>query len=455
MATKKVALLASGGPAPGINAVIGAATIEAINQGFEVIGFYDGFKWLCSDDFRPDEHTAKLDISRVARIHFDGGSILRISRTSLIDPSTLDHNTTVKPNHTLVQRVLHRLLELGVTDLITIGGDDTALSSKFLSEASRGRLRCVHVPKTIDNDLPLPNGVTTFGFSTARYGGTQIVKNLMQDSLTTGRWYIVTVMARTAGWLALAIGQAASATVTLIPEEFGPELSLGQIADVIDGAMLKRQTMGRPDGVAVVAEGLASRLSKQEDFDRLLGRPIPVDAAGHPRLSEIPLAYLLRQELEQRFADRGDSMTIVSHVLGYELRSADPTPRDMAYCRSLGYGAVRLLLSPNAASAKGIMVTLVRGNLVPMAFEDMVDPKTNRIRVRRVDVCSDEYRIARAYMIRLERADLENPATLKQLAEHAKMSPDQFRKRFHQAATRMVDGVPVECAIQGTDNPTG
>ncbi len=455
MAVKKVALLASGGPAPGINAVIGAATIEAINQGFQVIGFYDGFKWLCSDDFHPDEHTTDLDISRVARIHFDGGSILRISRTSLIDPSTLNHAATVKPDDALVRRVLDRLRELGVTDLITIGGDDTALSSRFLSAASRGDLRCVHVPKTIDNDLPLPHGVATFGFSTARYGGTQIVKNLMQDSLTTGRWYIVTVMGRTTGWLTLAVGQAASATVTLIPEEFGPELSLGQIADVIDGAMLKRQTMGRPDGVAVVSEGLASRLSRQEDFEHLLGHTIPVDSAGHPRLSEIPLAFLLRKELEQRFADRGDSMNIVSHVLGYELRSANPTPRDMAYCRSLGYGAVRLLLSPDAASARGIMVTLVSGNLVPMAFEDMVDPKTNRIRVRRVDVCSDEYRIARAYMIRLEQADLENPATLQQLAKHAKMSPAEFRKRFHKAATRMVDGVPVECAIDGADNVSG
>ncbi len=342
-----------------------------------------------------------------------------------------------------MNRVVARLREHGIRYLITIGGDDTALSARLIVEASGGSIGCVHVPKTIDNDLPLPLGTPTFGFSTARYHGTQIVKNLMQDSLTTGRWYIVTVMGRSAGWLALAIGRSASATVTLIPEEFGEKISLQCVADVIEGAMIKRQSMGRPDGVAVVAEGLAYRLGDREELANLLDREIPVDAAGHIRLSEVPLGYLLRRELEQRYAARNDRIGIVSHVLGYELRSADPTPADMSYCRSLGYGAVRLILERPEQAAQGVMATLVNENLVPMPFADMIDPVTNRTRIRMVDVNSDEYRVARAYMIRLEKSDMEDEQALARLAQAAKMAPDDFRRRYGIAARLRVQDSPL------------
>lgn len=439
MAGKRLGIVVGGGPAPGINAVIGAATIEAVNQGFEVFGFYDGFKWLSSDTFDADVHVTKLEIADVARIHFDGGSILRTSRVSLLDKATVAGRQPVRPDVAKVNKVLKHLRQIEITALITIGGDDTGLSASFVSENARGVLRSVHVPKTIDNDLPLPHDIPTFGFSTARYEGTHIVKNLMQDSLTTGRWYIVTVMGRSAGWLALSIGQAASATVTLIPEEFHEDLSLQRIADVIEGAILKRRAMGRPHGVAVVAEGLAYRLGDRTELERILGRELPVDAAGHIRLSEVPLGYLLRKELEARFAARGDQLSMVTNVLGYELRSADPTPADMAYCRNLGHGSIRLLLDEECTRDGGVMVTMVNGNLVPMKFQDLIDPKTNRFRVRRVDTRSDQYRVARAYMIRLEKSDLENPEMLRKLAEQAHMTPDEFRDRYAHAAVRLVD----------------
>lgn len=442
MSDKRLGIVVGGGPAPGINAVIGAATIEAVNQGFEVIGFYDGFKWLSSKSFVGEMHTTQLDIARVARIHFDGGSLLRTSRTSLMDDSTVAEGVAVKPNRDKVDRVRKNLKELGINDLITIGGDDTALSSRFVAEAAGGTLRTVHVPKTIDNDLPLPHDIPTFGFSTARYNGALIVKNLMQDSLTTGRWYLVTVMGRTAGWLAISIGQAASATVTLIPEEFRGKTTIHDIADVLEGAMLKRRAMGRPDGVAIVAEGLANRLGDREELEKILGKELPVDAAGHVRLSEIPLGMLLRKELETRFAARGEKISMVTHVLGYELRSADPTPADMSYCRSLGHGCIRLLLAQRNEPTNGEMVTLVNGNLVPMKFQDMIDPKTNRIRVRTVDTKSYQYRVARAYMIRLERRDLDDPDMLGRLALHAGMTPDAFRERYQNAATQFTDGLP-------------
>ncbi|MEW6197677.1 MAG: 6-phosphofructokinase [Planctomycetota bacterium] len=438
MAARRLGIIVGGGPAPGINAVIGAATIQAINCGFEVVGFYDGFRHLCSDDFDPPTHSVRLEIARVARIHFDGGSILRTSRTNLLDDAVLKTTKRVQPHPDKVSLALGRLRELGINCLLTIGGDDTALSARFLAEAAGGKLRVVHVPKTIDNDLPLPQNQPTFGFSTARFIGAQLLKNLMTDSQTTGRWYLVNAMGRSAGWLAMSIGQAAGATITLIPEEFEEHSTVQSIVDVLEGSILKRQVAGRCDGVAVIAEGLAYRLGDRAELERLLGREVPVDAAGHVRLSEVPLLELLKRELQGRFKARGESLPLVTHNIGYELRSADPTPHDMAYCRALGYHSIRLFVDPDQ-SVTGVMVAMVNGNLSAVDFKDIINPETNRTQTRLVDINSDEYTVGRAYQIRLERSDLENPVMLAKLAAAAHMSPADFYQRYLRAATRLTD----------------
>jgi 6-phosphofructokinase len=437
MAKKRLGIIVGGGPAPGINAVIGAATIQAINAGYEVVGFYDGFRHLVSDEFDPPTHTVRLEIPRVARIHFEGGSILRTARTNLLDPESLKAAGRAEPHPDRVALVLGRLRELGIGCLLTIGGDDTALSARFLSEAAGGgKLRVVHVPKTIDNDLPLPQNQPTFGFSTARFIGAQLLKNLMRDSQTTGRWYLVSAMGRSAGWLAMSIGQAAGATLTLIPEEFESGSTIQSLVDVLEGAILKRRVLGRADGVAVLAEGLAYRLGSKEELERLLGREVPLDAAGHPRLSEVPVLELLRKELAARFKARGENLSLVTHNIGYELRSADPTPHDMAYCRALGYHSIRLF-GDEAYRTGGVMVALVNGNLEALKFGDMIDPESNRIRTRLVDIHSDEYGVGRAYQIRLETHDLEDPVMLAKLAVAAHMSPAEFKERYTRAAQRL------------------
>lgn len=436
MSTKRLGIVVGGGPAPGINAVIGAATIQAINCGFEVIGFYDGFRWLVADHFDPPTHTVRLEISRVARIHFDGGSILRTSRTNLLNAETLKKTGRAEADPRKTSIALGRLRELGITCLLTIGGDDTSLSARFLGETGGDALRVVHVPKTIDNDLPLPQNQPTFGFSTARYTGAWLLKNLMMDSQTTGRWYLVSAMGRTAGWLAMSIGAAAGATCTLIPEEFAGHNSIQAIADVLEGAILKRAVLGRCDGVAVIAEGLAYTLGDKAELERLLGREVPVDAAGHLRLSEIPLMEFLKTELVSRFRARGETLHLVTHNIGYELRSSDPTPHDMAYCRALGYHSIRLFMDDSQYS-HGVMAALVNGNLEAIPLASVVDPATNRTKVRLVDICSDEYTVNRAYQIRLERSDLENPVMLAKLAVAAHMSPVEFKAKFERAATRL------------------
>jgi len=436
MRNSKMGIIVGGGPAPGINGVIGAAAIEAINNGLSVLGFYDGFSHLADTVFNPQEHVKELTIADMARIHFSGGSILRTARTSLLDASKLSASVRAQPDPVKASRVCDRLKSFGITHLLTIGGDDTALSARFVSELSGGSIQVVHVPKTIDNDLPLPGDIPTFGFATARHLGAEIVANLMEDSRTTRRWYIVVTMGRNAGYLALGIGKAAGATLTIIPEEFPESTSIKQLADILEVAILKRRVMGRCDGVAVLAEGLSYKLGDQKELGNLLGREIPVDAAGHVRLAEVPLGQLLKEELIRRFKLRDDTLTIVFQNLGYELRCARPASSDMAYTRDLGHGGVRLLLDSSTDFPPGVMVTLQGGNLVPVPFDDMIDPETNRTRVRVVDLESYTYKVARAYMIRPEPADFESPTTLAALAKEAKMTPLQFRERYEEAVGR-------------------
>lgn len=432
----RLGIIVAGGPAPGINGVISAATIEAINNGLDVVGFYDGFLHLADEQFDPAVHTKPLDISAVRRIHFEGGSILRTSRASLIDKST-KQSERVRSNPERANRTWTRLKEMGITHMMTIGGDDTALSARFTIEAGDGSIGFVHIPKTIDNDLPLPGGVSTFGFSTARHVGSLIVKNLMTDSHTTSRWYIVVCMGRKAGFLAADIGKAAGVTLSLIPEEFPGETTICEIADVIEGSILKRRVMGRPHGVAMLAEGLAYRLGDSDEIASLLGREVPLDDAGHIRLSEVPLAWLVKQELQRRFQQRGDSITVVGHTLGYELRCAPPAPFDMCYTRDLGYGGVRLLLDPEVNCSRGVLVALQQGNLEAVGFDQLIDEATNRTQIRLVNLDSNSYRVARAYMIRIAQSDLDSPQMLEALAREARMEPEAFRERYAEVVRKI------------------
>lgn len=414
---ERLGILVGGGPAPGINSVIGAATIEAINQGLEVVGIYDGFEHLMKGD---TSNVRQLTIPDVSRIHFDGGSILRTSRA----------NPTRKKED--LENTVKALRELGIRHLVTIGGDDTAFSASEVVKAANGAIRVAHVPKTIDNDLPLPGGMPTFGFETARHVGTELVRNLMEDSRTTNRWYFVVAMGRKAGHLALGIGKAAGATVTVIGEEFPKEkITLAEVCDVLEGAILKRRVLGRKDGVAVIAEGIGEKLDPEE-LAKIPGVEVERDPHGHIRLGEIPLATILKREIQRRFAERGEKMTIVDVTLGYELRCAPPIPFDIDYTRTLGYGAVKFLLSePKDDKVKqGGMVCLVNGRLEILPFDELRDPVTGRTKIRLVDINSEHYKVAREYMIRLEREDLENPEMLEKLAKAAKMTPEEFKKKF-------------------------
>jgi 6-phosphofructokinase 1 len=404
-----MAILVGGGPAPGINSVIGAATIRGLLDGVEVLGVRDGFEWIMQGDV---EHVHPLAIDEVSRIHFRGGSHIGISRA----------NPTKDPQH--LENTVISLLRLNVSQLITIGGDDTAYSAMKLEEKAQGRIRVVHVPKTIDNDLDLPAYVDTFGFQTARHIGVGLLKNLMVDARTTSRWYFVIAMGRKAGHLALGIGKAAGATLTLIPEEWGDgKIHLKTIVDTIVGSIIKRLSYGRRDGVAVLAEGLVLSIPPEDLADL---EDVERDAHGHVRIAEVSIGEIIKAGVQARLRELGIKTTIVAKNIGYELRCADPIPTDMAYTRDLGYCAAKYLLSGGNAA----MISMQGGNFVPIPFSEMIDPKTGRTRVRLVDLASTRYAIARRYMIRLRRDDFDDAHELAKYAATCGMSLQDFRKRF-------------------------
>lgn len=408
-----LAIVCGGGPAPGINSVISSVTIEAKKSGWEVYGIYDGFANLG----KGEKKIIPLTIDMVSRIHSDGGSILRISR----------FNPTKNENS--LRKVVDTLIELGVTHLVTIGGDDTAYTASRIADYAKNNLGLTisfaHVPKTIDNDLPLPEGVPTFGFETARSLGTQIVSNLMEDAKTTGRWFLVVAMGRVAGHLALGIGKSAGATITIIPEELPSKgkISLSLIVDIITGSIIKRLVSGRNYGVAVTAEGLIEKI-RIEDLEA--ADCLEYDDHGHIRYAEINFSDVLKKELLANLSSLGIKMTINNKEVGYEVRCAPPNAFDIEYTRNLGYAAFEFLRN----GGTNALITIQNNRIVPISFEEIIDPVTKKTRIRTVNTESIQYRIAREYMIRLEKRDFQPGIEFEKLAVAAKLPPEEFRKRF-------------------------
>ncbi len=416
----KLAIVVGGGPAPGINGVISSVTIEAANQGLEVLGIRDGFSNLIAGNTDLVQPLAALD---VASYYPRGGSMLGTART----------NPAKNPAD--LERVIDGFHRLGVRYLVTIGGDDTAFSASQVYKKAAGAIKVAHVPKTIDNDLPLPDSVPTFGFETARHYGVELVRRLHEDAKTTARWYIIISMGRAAGHLALGIGKASASALTVIAEEFrGKKITLDLVCDIVIGSIIKRQALGKKYGLAVLAEGLLEGIGEAGLVEALgddlakFGEVIR-DDHGHLRLGEIEFGRIIKSRVNQRLKELGLKVTLIDKDLGYELRCADPIPFDAEYTRNLGFGAVKFLLSAES-DQYGAIVSFVGGKMVPLRFEAMINPLTSRMRTRVVDVDNENYECARRYMIRLEPSDFTDAASLRKLAETVKITPEQFRARF-------------------------
>lgn len=421
---KRLGIIVGGGPAPGINGVISAVTLESLRQGWEVIGFRDGFKWLVRGD---TSHVWNLSSEDVRGINIRGGSILGTAR---VNPAKSEED---------MARVLAAFKSLGLDHLVTIGGDDTAYSGSKVYSGAGGAIRVAHVPKTIDNDLPLPPGVPTFGYETARQVGVSLVNNLNEDARTCGRWFIVVSMGRAAGHLALGIGKAAAAAVTIIPEEFvNSAPTLDSVADIILGSILKSRAEGRDHGVAVLAEGLVESIGEKGLGAMSEGQlasygKIERDPHGNLRMAEIDFGRMIRDRLAEKLRALKLGVSLTSKDIGYELRCADPVPFDAEYTRDLGYGAVKFLISDDSARF-GAIISLVEGKTRPLPFESMLNPATKRLQTRRVDVSSQGYECARRFMTRVEPHDLSDASRLSSLAKASGITPEAFRALFAAVA---------------------
>ncbi len=409
---RKFGIIVSGGPAPGINGVIHSATIEARTQGYEVIGIYDGFKHLMEGRIVG----TPLTIDDVSRIYLRGGSILRTSRA----------NPTRQQEH--LRLCGEALVKANIGYLVVIGGDDTAYAAyrvaRYAQENMGADIRMAHAPKTIDNDLPLPDEISTFGFETARQVGTEITMSLMEEALTGQRWFIVVTMGRKTGHLALGIGKSSGATMTLIPEEWeGRLIRMHEVVDVLVTAMLKRLADDRPYGVALVSEGVMEHMS-HDDLREL--EYVERDAFGNVHLSEINFSDILKHELDSELEKLDIPIRVTSKDLGYELRCTDPVAFDIDYTRSLGEAAAAFLLGGGSNAT----VTIQGTEVVPIPISEMMDPETGRTEVRKVNLDSFVYRSAHKLMIRLKPADADDEGLLARMADHTSLSRSEFKSRF-------------------------
>lgn len=413
MSKNTVAILCGGGPAPGMNGVISGVTIAARNNGWDVIGVYEGFSHLA----KGEKKVTSLTVDDVSKIHLQGGSIIHTAR----------FNPTKNEEH--LKTAINTLRELGVTHLVTIGGDDTAYSASTVASYAKKNMginfSVVHVPKTIDNDLPLPEGVPTFGFETARQVGADIATNILEDAKTAQRWFIGIAMGRTAGHLPLGIGKSSAAQVTIIPEDFTEaKVHLSTVVDIIVGSVIKRLADGKGFGLAVVAEGIIEKIP-EEDLSAVEG--LERDEHGHIRYAEINFGELLKKAATKRLAELGIKMNFVTKDIGYETRCASPNAFDIEYTRDLGYSAVEFLKNGGADA----IITVVNGEAKPLPFSEMLDPVTKKTAVRFVNVNSVKYKIARAMMTLLTAEDFK-AGKVEKLAAVTNLSVDEFTKQFNK-----------------------
>ncbi len=347
-----VAILCGGGPAPGINSVISSVALVFLKSGYRVIGIHEGYKGLFAENPKIQE----IDFHFADDIHKRGGSALQMSRHK---PKDGEFNTRF-------------FTENNVQLLVTIGGDDTASTanriSKFLIE-NEISIQNIHVPKTIDNDLPLPEDTPTFGYQSAKQEGVRIAQTIYEDARTSGNWFVISAMGREAGHLAFGIGAAIHIPMIVIPEMFNKtEVTFDRITKLIISAIVKRKILGIDYGAAIVSEGVFHFMSDEQIKNS--GINFTYDEHGHPELGNVSKAHIFNILLQQKLKDLGIKVKSRPVELGYELRCVQPGSYDLLYCGLLGYGVKKLF----DEGRTGCMVTASpSGKISPLYLEDVED----------------------------------------------------------------------------------
>jgi len=366
---KSIVILAGGGPAPGINTVIGTISKVFISKGYQVIGLHGGYSGLFSKEPRYEI----LDFKRADEIFNRGGSYLMMSR---FKPAQEDFDNNFNESF---------FKDNDIKLLVTVGGDDTASTAnriaKFL-QAKQYPIQNIHVPKTIDNDLPLPHEQPTFGFNSAKQEGTRIATTVYEDARTSGTWYVVCAMGRSAGHLTLGIGEACHYPMIVIPEMFNKtEVSVDKIINLAISAIIKREILGIPYGGIMISEGVFHIL-KDEDLKNA-GVSFTFDAHGHPELGKVSKAQVFNTILENKMKALGLKVKSRPVEIGYDVRCVTPCSFDISYCSQMAWGVWSLFHKGET----GCMVHIDdEGKGAPLYLKDLQDPETGKINPRLVDI---------------------------------------------------------------------
>jgi len=355
----RIAICTGGGDAPGLNAVIRAATLAARNRGWDVVGIRDGFSGL----LHPEQYQVGGGIVRLSResvrgiVHMGGTIIGTTNRGNpTAYPIQLGDGTWTEVDRT--NELLEKFAANHIDALITVGGDGSMTIANHLFEAG---LRLVGVPKTIDNDLD--KTVTTFGFDTAVSFASDCIDRLFSTATSHGRILVVEVMGRYAGWIALNAGVASGAHAILIPEI---PFELQTVAATI----AQREARGAKFSIVVVAEGAAPKGGSVSVRGKAIGQAEKLGGIGE----------VVAKGLEQLTGKEARTV-----VLGHLLRGGAPTSFDRLLGLRFGAAAVRAL----DEGESGVMVALDPPNV------NYVPIKEATSRLRNVPPDCDTIRTAR------------------------------------------------------------
>lgn len=369
-----IAILTGGGPAPGMNTVVGSVAKTFLNKGYRVIGLHQGYSGL----FTKTPKMVDIDFVMADDMFNRGGSVLQMSRFKPTDKNfEEDFN-------------LELFSENNVKLLVTVGGDDTASTAnriaKFLEE-KKYPISNIHVPKTIDNDLPLPCGTPTFGYQSALDKGSVIARTVYVDARTSGNWFVVAAMGRSAGHLAFGIGTSCHYPMIVIPEMFNKStITIDKIVNLVISSILKRKLMGMDYGGAIISEGVFHELSDEEI--KKSGIHFSYDDHGHPELGKVSKAHVFNEMIENKLQAIGLKVKSRPVEIGYEVRCQTPVAYDLVYCSALGMGVYQLF---NEGKTGCMVYVAQTGKVEPLYLKDLQDPVSGKIPPRLVDINSDEF----------------------------------------------------------------
>jgi len=382
---KSIAIICGGGPSPGINTVISTLAKTFLKDDYRVLGVQHGYKGLFSDS----PEIKDFDFAHADRIFSRGGSTLIMSR---FKPKDSDFRTDFFEKN-------------NVKLLVTIGGDDTASTASRLTKyLAKQQLNVahIHVPKTIDNDLPLPDRNPTFGYHTAKNEGVRIGNTVYEDARTSENWFVVSAMGRSAGHLAFGIASACHFPMMIIPEMFNKtNIAFEKIINLIISTIIKSKIRGIEYGVAMVSEGVFHFMDEEEIKNS--GINFTYDAHGHPELGNVSKSHIFNYLLQVKLKKLGLDIKSRPVEIGYEIRCCNPIAFDLTLCTLLGIGVKKLF---DLGLSNCIVSANSNGDIAPLYLKDFED-ESGKIPPRLVDIESDMAQLFIKNLVYIRENDYE------------------------------------------------